>query len=331
MSKQANPTVIGVFVLGAVCIALVGITVFTSGKWFTEKSEFVIYFNESVNGLNVGALVKMQGVPIGKVTDIQVQLHPQTKQILTPVFVEIDHAKCQQLLPFKQSGNNKMLMEQLVKNGLRMQLQYTSLVTGQLYVQSLLRPESPAILTGLNENYAELPAIASSSVQVQNSIADAMQDIQTIPFKELFSELLIVVKNIKQITGSEETKQVITDLATSMSELQEILNSVKPHAKAIALNAKETLQRSNQLMYKLEGAVDPLVLEIKQALANTNQTLLSMQKSANSADGLLHEDGHLQQNLNRTLDEIQRSARSLRLLTDYLEQHPEAVLQGKKD
>ncbi|MDT8425529.1 MAG: MlaD family protein [Methyloprofundus sp.] len=331
MSKQANPTVIGVFVLGAVFIALVGLTVFTSGKWLTEKSQFVIYFNESVNGLNVGALVKMQGVPIGKVTDIQVQLHPQTKQILTPVFIEIDHAKCQQLLPFKESANKKMLLEQLVKNGLRMQLQYTSLVTGQLYVQSLLRADTPEILTGLNENYTELPAIASNSAEVQNSIADVMQDIRAIPFKELFAELLMAVKNIKQITGSEETKQVMTDLATSMAQLQDILKSVKPHAKAIALNAEQTLQRSNQLMYKLEGAVDPLVLEVRQALANTNQTLLSMQKSANSADDLLHEEGHLQKNLNRTLDEIQRSAKSLRLLTDYLEQHPEALLHGKKD
>jgi len=276
MSKQANPTVIGVFVLGAVFIALVGLTVFTSGKWFTEKSQFVIYFNESVNGLNVGALVKMQGVPIGKVTDIQVQLHPQTKQILTPVFIEIDHAKCQQFLPLQESANKHTLLEQLVKNGLRMQLQYTSLVTGQLYVQSLLRPDTPAILTGLNENYAELPAIASNSAEVQNSIADVMQDIRAIPFKELFAELLMAVKNIKQITGSEETKQVITDLATSMAQLQDILHSVKPHAKAIALNAEQTLQRSNQLMYKLEGTVDPLVLEVRQALANTNQTLLKI-------------------------------------------------------
>jgi len=95
-------------------------------------------------------------VPIGKVTDIQVQLHPETKQILTPVFIEIDHAKCQQILQLKEAGNKQMLMEQLVKNGLRMQLQYTSLVTGQLYVQSLLQQDTPVILTGLNKDYAEL-------------------------------------------------------------------------------------------------------------------------------------------------------------------------------
>jgi paraquat-inducible protein B len=147
MSKQANPTVIGIFVIGAVCIALLGITVFTSGKWFTEKSEFVIYFNESVNGLSIGALVKMQGVPIGKVTDIHVQLDPETSRILTPVFIEIDHEKSKLLLQFKGDDSEQTIMEQLVKNGLRMQLQYTSIVTGQLYVETLLRPDSPMKLT----------------------------------------------------------------------------------------------------------------------------------------------------------------------------------------
>jgi paraquat-inducible protein B len=107
----------------------------------SSKGYYRIYFNESVNGLNVGALVKMQGVPIGKVTDIQVQLDPETKQILTPVFIEIDHAKCQQLLQIKEVNSKQMLMEQLVKNGLRMQLQYTSLVTGQLYVVNTVIPK----------------------------------------------------------------------------------------------------------------------------------------------------------------------------------------------
>ncbi|TXL16214.1 hypothetical protein BMR04_10485 [Methylococcaceae bacterium HT3] len=167
MSKQANPTIIGIFVLGAVCIALLGITVFTSGKWFSEKSEFVIYFNESVNGLSIGALVKMQGVPIGKVTDIHVQLEPEPRRILTPVFIEIDHEKCKLLLQFKEFNGDKTMMEQLIKNGLRMQLQYTSIVTGLLYIETLLKPDSPMTLTHLNKDYVELPAITSSSQEVK--------------------------------------------------------------------------------------------------------------------------------------------------------------------
>ena len=330
MSKQANPTIIGVFVLGAVIIALLGITVFTSGQWFTVKSRYVIYFNESVNGLSVGALVKMQGVPIGKVTDIKVELDPATKQILTPVFIEIDHEKCKQLLQLKDPGSEKMAMEQLIKDGLRMRLQYTSIVTGQLYIESLLRPESKVRLTGLNKDFAELPAITSSSQEVQKNITDAIREFQNINFKELFSELLITVKNIRQITGSDETKQTLHALSISLTELQGILTTFNKHSVSIAVNADKTLQYSSSVMLKLDKATDPLLEDIQQTIANTNLTLEQFQVSAQDIGEVFNKDAQLQRNLNSTLVELRRSAKSLRSLADYLERHPESIIQGKK-
>ncbi|NOR80028.1 MAG: MCE family protein [Methyloprofundus sp.] len=330
MSKQANPTIIGVFVLGAIIIALLGITVFTSGKWFSKKSEFVVYFNESVNGLSVGALVKMLGVPIGKVTDIQVQIEPETKRILTPVFIEIEHEKCKNLLQFKEFNSKQTIMEQLVENGLRMQLQYTSIVTGQLYIESLLSPDSPIELTHLNKDFAELPTIASSSQKVQKNISDAFREIQNIPFQELFAELLITIKNIKQMTESDDMRQTLHALSASSIELQGILTSFNRHSESIAVNAEKTLKHSNSVMQKLDNATLPLLEDVQQTLANTNMTLKQFELSANSVSEVFKEDAQLQQNLNGTLIELRRSAKSLRSLTDYLERHPEALIHGKK-
>ena len=330
MSKQANPTIIGVFVMGAVLIALLGITVFTSGQWFTAKSRYVIYFNESVNGLSIGALVKMQGVPIGKVTDIQVQLDPETKRILTPVFIEIDHQKCKQILDLKDPHSDKMVMEQLIKDGLRMQLQYTSLVTGQLYIESLLNPKLPIKLTGLNKDFAELPAITSSSQEVQKNITDAIRELQNLDFHELFTELLITIKNIKQITGSDETKQAIHALSASLTELQGILTTFNKHSVSIVVNAETTLKHSSSAMQKLDNATEPLLDDIQQTIANTNLTLNQLKVSAEDIGEVFNGDAQLQRNLNSTLLELGRSAKSLRLLANYLERHPEAIIQGKK-
>ena len=329
MSKQANPTIIGIFVLGALCIALLGITVFSSGRWFTEKSEFVIYFNESVNGLSVGALVKMQGVPIGKVTDIHVQLDPETKRILTPVFIEIDHEKCKLLLQFKGDGSEQTLMQQLIKDGLRMQLQYTSIVTGKLYVETLLRPASLMKLTHLNEDFVELPAITSSSQEVQKNVTDVMREIQSIDIKELFAELLITVRNIKQITGSEDTRQAIHALSVSLTELQGILTSFNLRSDAIASHAEKTLKYSSSTMQKLDNATDPLLEDVHETLVNTNATLEQFQLSANNVGEAFNEDAQLQQNVNGALNELRRSAKSIRLLADYLQRHPEAIISGK--
>ena len=329
MSKQANPTIIGIFVLGALCIALLGITVFSSGRWFTEKSEFVIYFNESVNGLSVGALVKMQGVPIGKVTDIHVQLDPETKRILTPVFIEIDHEKCKLLLQFKGDGSEQTIMQQLIKDGLRMQLQYTSIVTGKLYVETLLRPASLMKLTHLNEDFVELPAITSSSQEVQKNVTDVMREIQSIDIKELFAELLITVRNIKQITGSEDTRQAIHALSVSLTELQGILTSFNLHSDSIASHAEKTLKYSSSTMQKLDNATDPLLEDVHETLVNTNATLEQFQLSANNVGEAFNEDAQLQQNVNGALNELRRSAKSIRLLADYLQRHPEAIISGK--
>ncbi len=299
MSKQANPSVIGAFVIGALLITVVGLTAFSSGQWLAKKSQFVIYFNESVNGLSVGALVKMQGVPIGKVIDIQVQLEPNSQRILTPVFIEIDHEKCSQFMAIGDIESQQALMTRLMKEGLRMQLQYTSLVTGQLYVETLLRPESPIKLTDLNDDFIELSAVTSSSQEVQKNVTEAIRGIQNIPFETLSAEVILTLKNINQLIGSEDMRQSVRSLARALKSAESILAKVDKKAEKITTELHGTLHYSHRAMKKIDAAAEPILEELPK-------------------------------NLNATLDEISRSAQSLRLLADYLEQHPEALIRGKR-
>ncbi len=89
MSKQANKTVIGGFVVGAVALAVVGIVIFGSGRFFAKTNRYVLYFEGSVKGLSVGAPVVFRGVKIGSVTDIRLVAIAKTLTINIPVFVEI--------------------------------------------------------------------------------------------------------------------------------------------------------------------------------------------------------------------------------------------------
>ncbi|HVO95516.1 MAG TPA: MCE family protein, partial [Terriglobales bacterium] len=89
MKTRVSPTLIGVFVVGAVAVLVAAIVGLGSGVWFRKTYEFVLYFQGSVNGLNVGAPVKYKGVEIGSVTDILLQLEkPQPGRI--PVIIELD-------------------------------------------------------------------------------------------------------------------------------------------------------------------------------------------------------------------------------------------------
>ncbi len=93
MSKQANKTMIGVFVLGAIGLALVAVVLLGSGKFFTKTYVAVCYFEGSVGGLNIGAPVVFRGVKVGSVRDVVLRYDPGKLTIQIPVFIEIDPRK----------------------------------------------------------------------------------------------------------------------------------------------------------------------------------------------------------------------------------------------
>jgi paraquat-inducible protein B len=157
-----------------------------------------------------------------------------------------------------------------------------------------------------------------------------MREIQNINFKELFAELLITVKNIKQITGSEDTQQAIHALSGSLTEFQGILTNFNRRSESIAIHTESTLKYSSSTMKNLDAAVEPLLEDVQQTLANTDRTLEQFQLNAMSVGEAFNEDAQLQQNLNSTLIEIRRSAKSIRFLADYIQRHPESIIQGKR-
>ena len=159
MSKQANKTLIGAFVVGAVALVIVGILAFGSGQFMKNMRKYVLYFDGSIKGLSVGAPVVFRGVKVGSVTDIKVRFEGEDFAVRTPVFVEIDpdrissdFSEREAALYLRKLRLNKMV-DLLIKRGLRAQLQSQSLVTGQLLVALDFYPDKPINLVGGETRY----------------------------------------------------------------------------------------------------------------------------------------------------------------------------------
>ena len=159
MSIKPSKTLVGAFVLGAVALFVVGIMTFSAGRYFSKQPTYVMYFDGTVKGLNSGAPVMFKGVKVGAVSDISLRYNPETKSVQIAVQAELDPHS---ITNSHGSLDTKAFMKALIRQGLKAQLQYQNLLTGQLVVALDFHPEKTARHIRMDAPYPEIPTIPSS-------------------------------------------------------------------------------------------------------------------------------------------------------------------------
>ncbi|MGH6920998.1 MAG: MlaD family protein, partial [Geminicoccaceae bacterium] len=181
MSKQASPTLIGAFVVGAIALVVLGLLVFGSGRFFADRLTWVTYFPGSVKGLRVGAPVNFRGVRIGEVTRIQVLFDEKDGSMLIPVVMEVVAGQVTVIDQIDGQRGEATGIEDLIARGLRAQLQTDSLVTGLLSVDLDVYPDMPVERVRIDgagfSDYPEVPAIPSRMEELEQSLGAVMQEI----------------------------------------------------------------------------------------------------------------------------------------------------------
>jgi len=117
----------------------------------------------------------------------------------------------------------------------------------------------------------------------------------------------------------DELQSQVADIARKLNQVpfEEIGADLRKSLAAL----DKTLASTEQLARRLSNDVTP---EMAAALKDVRQTLRSAEKT-------IADDAPLQQDLRQTLQEVTRAAGSLRVLTDYLERHPESLIRGKPE
>jgi paraquat-inducible protein B len=180
MSQQANPKVIGGFVLGALVLIIAAILFFNSGRYFSKTTHLVTYFPGTVQGLSVGARVEFQGVQVGEVTDIQLNFWRKAQRFAIPVFYDIWPERVhlfgedtkEELSPKEQ----QIAYEGLVQKGLRARLESVSMVTGQYMISLGLYPDTEYTLVGGPSDRLEVPAIVAMRDHLGDMLAGLRLD-----------------------------------------------------------------------------------------------------------------------------------------------------------
>jgi len=260
MSKRANPTTIGAFVLGALAIAVIGILTLGGRAWFARPITCVMAFDQTVAGLSVGSPVTFRGVQLGTVT----QIHLKYKTSLIAVYVSLDPARIE--------GRPADLMSQRVviesieatvqQRGLRAQLQVQSLITGQLYVGLDYYPDAPLNMTGIDPEVCEIPTIPTTLAQFQENLKKVMAEIEQLPLKEMVVAAARTLDGIDKFVQSGEVKRTVRSLEATLSAAQALVHTLDSKIGPTATALQGTLEQTRRTLDEVGRDVSKLALNI---------------------------------------------------------------------
>ena len=259
---------------------------------------YLLVFKESVRGLAVGAPVDLRGVTVGEVSKIKVALDPLNSEISIPVEIQFYPERLRAQYRNKsrpvKTPDSRALLDALVATGFRAEVKSGNLLTGQLFVALDFFPKAPPAKIDWSTTPPKFPTVPGSMDQLQKKLMQIVQKIEKIPFEEL----------------AGDARKTIQSLDSTLKSAEKLLNNV-------------------------DGAVIPearsALLEARHSLEDVRKTLGEARKTLNGANQVLANDAPVQLDLRETLREVSRAAQSLRVLGDYLEQHPESLIRGKRE
>lgn len=331
MSKQVNPVAIGSFLVGSLILLFVGIMLFGGSEFFKDKKSFVIFFDSALNGLNVGAPVKLQGVQIGNVSEISLEIDPATGYIYKPVVIEVNPLI---LKDFHDGGFHmrhtpselKHDAQKVIDAGLKARLETQSLLTGLLYVDLNFYPQKPGKLTNVNyKNLPELPSVTNTVDEIKSTADDWITKAKQWPVEQMVRDLAETLHETRTILKSDDVKNSIAALSISLQQTQKLLVEINKQAGPLLTNVNSVAAESKASLTTFNQEMGPILKLTQESLKQTTRVLETSQKTLNQVETLAEPDSPLGQ----ALVGVKEASRSLKDLSETLERHPNAILYGK--
>src|SRR5437867_2044930 len=360
---RLHPVAIGVFAAGAVALAIAAVFIFGANKLFVRKFPIVMFFDEDVNGLIVGAPVSYRGLRLGQVTEIHSPVG--TPRIAVVATLERGPLLTRQSAAGVSADEMRRTLQAAIGQGLRAQLALQSFLTGQLYVSLVLRPDTSASLAGLGGAALEIPTIPTIMAQllaglgkvplaqVPKYLSDTLegssrllQDPQLAKTLEAVGPVLADAQTLLRRLDREvgpllaSLKQTSDTARTSLEEatrqLDRVVSGLQPEASRLMTSLTETSDTARGAVRDMSGDVQKTLARLGPELAAlakklegvsdaARSTLEGAQATLQGVDGALSGEVPLGYQMKQTLQELAAAARSLRALADALERNPESL------
>ncbi len=323
MSKKANPTLIGLFVVAAIGLFVLATLLLSDGAIFSKKRHYVLFFENTVTGLTVGSPVSFRGVKVGTVTDITLQVDPQTEQIYIPVHIEINPRHFSTAAGKGGAAAENFDLQTLVDRGLRAQLQIHSFITGQLFIQLDYYPDETPKYVGAVTDYPEIPTVPSLLDKLGGKL-------ENYSYEKLLDNLAATMSGLERLVNSPELIDTIHSLNKVLKNVDTLVANLDGQIAPISSNLNKTLVDAQKALADIRTMTRNLDSHADTMSASFQHSMEQANEAFSTIGEQLSDDSELHYQLSRALQELTESARSLRILSDTIERNPETLLKGKK-
>lgn len=249
MHKEPNKKMVGLFMVIGITALLLIIGVFLKEKLFTDRGEeAVMFFEESIKGLNVGSPVVFKGVEIGKVAKIDLIANPNSLDFSIPVYVKMDRQGINSIGEYR---TRQEVLDALIEKGLRARLTSQSYVTGQLMIEFEMLPGTPIVLKNKNPDFMEIPTALSPMGELSKGLQELPIRQSVESFNLFFESLNKEIPQISKIVSKvdrlvSENSQASAD---TLNNLNKAIVNVGEAAKSFR-NFSDYLERHPEAILK---------------------------------------------------------------------------------
>jgi len=330
MKTKLSPATVGAFVMGACALGVIALLSFGGMSFLSKPQRFVVDFDESIHGLDLGSPVKLRGVRVGRVVDLGVRFDAEHHRVMATVICEFNRDIVNDAHGAPLDLSSRAALEELVERGLRAQLGIIGLATGLLYVElDFHRDGGGALPPAKSEGrYASVPALRSTISEFQASLSDILANLREVDLAALSDELHALSVSVR---GQVDTLD-LTSLSAEWAEAGAAVNALvsSPEAAQLFVSLDETLGDLRRVLNRLDTQLETSGEGLDTTLAEARAALEGFGAASRAAEKLITAPSGLGEEATLALRRLSAAASSIERLADMLEENPRALLFGKK-
>jgi paraquat-inducible protein B len=329
MKTKVSPTIVGAFVIGALVLGVVALFSFGGVNFFDKPQRFVVYFDESVHGLDQGSQVKLRGVRVGRVVDLTIRYDQQRNHSVVAVVCEFSKDVINDNRGQPINVADRAELQALVNRGLRARLEVQALATGMLFVGLDFRDpkENPPPQTS-DSRYVVVPFVSSAIEEFQASITEILADLKRIDFAGISKGLTTVLAEIPKRLDGVDLKGVTEQWKKTGAQFEAMING--EDVKKTFENLNGAVRDLRGTIARLDAQIEPAGKEVQATLGEAKKAVQAFNDAASAARTFIAEQSWVGDELGDTLGHLNDAADSVKRLADFLERNPNALITGRK-